>query len=177
MNQAQRKFLIDKIESNVKKTISILEREKPEQPPSLENFFYGLALTGRLEIKSPESIKEYMCKRAMNHSAKSYSETWLGTSQGDLINRANVKIPLREIFVVPKEYDEMWDKYRESEKQIKEKVRALEIECDTLVTRIQLASDKTLEKMISEIDDMGDISLMDTKLKHMISNGSNKALE
>lgn len=44
-----------------------------------------------------------------------------------------------------------------------------------LVTRIQLASDKTLEKMISEVDDMGDVSLMDTKLKSLISG--NKMVE
>jgi len=31
--------------------------------------------------------------------------------------------------------------------------------------RVQLASDKTLQKLINEVDDMGDLSLMDTKLK------------
>lgn len=177
MNQAQRKFLIDKIEANVKKTIEGLRRDKSEQPPSLENYFYGLALTGKLEVKSPESIAKHMAERAMKHTAKSYGESWLGTSHGDIINSAKVKIPIRELFVIPKEYDELWEAYRRQEKEREDKIRQLEIECETLVTRIQLASDKTLEKMISEIDDMGDISLMDTKLKTMISNGTNKLID
>lgn len=177
MNQAQRKFLIDKIESNVKKTIENLRRNKSEQPPTLENYFYGLALTGKLEVKSSESIAKYMAERAMTHTAKSYGESWLGTSHGDIINHAKVKIPIRQLFVIPKEYDDLWEDYRKQEQEREDKIKQLEIECETLVTRIQLASDKTLEKMISEIDDMGDISLMDTKLKTMISNGANKLIE
>lgn len=37
-------------------------------------------------------------------------------------------------------------------------------------------ADKTLKKMISEVDDMGDISLMDTKLKNMIGNSEQKLI-
>ena len=38
---------------------------------------------------------------------------------------------------------------------------------NNLITRIRLASNKTLEKMINEIDDMGEISLFDKKLKQI----------
>jgi hypothetical protein len=107
MNQAQRKFLIDRIEANVKAQIDALNHSDTEQPPSLENYFYGLALSGKLEIQPQEHIKKVMSDRAMKHTAQRYSETWLGTSQGDLINRASVKIPIRDLFVVPKEYDDL----------------------------------------------------------------------
>ncbi len=86
-----------------------------------------------------------------------------------MINKASVKIPIRDLFVIPKEYDELWTDYRKNDEERKQRIRQIQIECDTLVTRIQLASDKTLEKMISEVDDMGDVSLMDTKLKSLIA--------
>ena len=177
MNQAQRKFLIDRIEANVKKQIDALSHSDTEQPPSLENYFYGLALSGKLEIRPQEHIKKVMSERAMKHTAQRYSETWLGTSQGDLINKASVKIPIRDLFVVPKEYDELWNEYRKKDEEKRQRIRQIQIECDTLVTRIQLASDKTLEKMISEVDDMGDVSLMDTKLKSLIAPPENKTIQ
>jgi len=176
MNQAQRKFLIDRIEANVKRQIDALDHSDTEQPPSLENYFYGLALSGKLEIQTQEHIKKVMSERAMKHTAQRYSETWLGTSQGDLINRASVKIPIRDLFVVPKEYDELWNEYRKNDEEKRQRIRQIQIECDTLVTRIQLASDKTLEKMISEVDDIGDVSLMDTKLKSLIAPHENKMI-
>jgi len=95
MNQAQRKFLIEKIEANVKARTEELKNSNIEQPPSLENYFYGLALSGKLEIQPQEHIKKVMSDRAMKHSADRYSETWLGTSQGALIDKAQVKIPMR----------------------------------------------------------------------------------
>lgn len=52
------------------------------------------------------------------------------------------------------------------------------MQSEGLCTRIQLASNKTLEKMIAEVDDMGDISLVDCTLKALMSNtGENKLLE
>jgi hypothetical protein len=177
MNQAQRKFLIDRIEANVKAQIDALNHSDTEQPPSLENYFYGLALSGKLEIQPQEHIKKVMSDRAMKHTAQRYSETWLGTSQGDLINKASVKIQIRDLFVVPKEYDDLWNEYRKNDEEKKQRIRQIRIECDTLVTRIQLASDKTLEKMISEVDDMGDVSLMDTKLKSLIAPQENKFIQ
>lgn len=176
MNQAQRKFLIDRIEDKVKEQIRELNHSEMEQPPSLENYFYGLALSGKLEIQPQEHIKKVMCEKAMKHSAQRYSETWLGTSNGDMINKAMVKIPVRDLFVVPKEYDELWEQYRKNDEEKEARIRQLKIECDTLVTRIQLASDKTLEKMIAEVDDMGDVSLMDTKLKSLIAPQENKMI-
>lgn len=45
-----------------------------------------------------------------------------------------------------------------------------------LCTRIQLASNKTLEKMIAEVDDMGDISLVDCTLKALLSSSPESKL-
>ena len=73
MNQAQRKFLIEKIETNVKARTDELKHSNIEQPPSLENYFYGLALSGKLEIQPQEHIKKVMSDRAMKHSADRYN--------------------------------------------------------------------------------------------------------
>jgi len=178
MNQAQRKFLIDRIEANVKKQIEAIKQSDLEQPPSLENYLYGLALTGKLEIMEQEHIKKVLCERAMKHTARNgYSSgSWLGRDTHASLSR-NAEIKVSDLIVIPDDYTKQWDEYRQSENARQEKIRQIQIECDTLVTRIQLASDKTLEKMISEVDDMGDVSLMDTKLKSLIAPHENKMIQ
>jgi hypothetical protein len=44
-------------------------------------------------------------------------------------------------------------------------MRQLQIQLETLEVRIMVASDKALQKLINEVDDMGDISLIDTRIK------------
>lgn len=170
MNQSQRKFLIDKIESNVKQQIDLMKSETIQQPPSLENYFYGLAISKKLEIMPIEHIKQVVCEKALRHTASSYSETWLGSNRGELIGNASVKLKIKDLFVVPDEYNKMWDDYYASRLELEKKIKKLEAEKNTLILRIHLASDKTLQKMISEIDDIGDISLVDLSLKKLLQN-------
>lgn len=84
--------------------------------------------------------------------------------------KAEATIKIKDIFVIPKDYEALWEEYYKKCEEINKEIQQIQIESDTLVTRIQLASDKTLQKMIAEVDDMGDISLMDTKLKSLISS-------
>lgn len=73
--------------------------------------------------------------------------------------------PIEEFFIVPDEYRKWIEERQKIEVEIQNKINALYLQLETLEIRIMIASDKTLQKLISEVDDMGDISLVDTKIK------------
>lgn len=159
MNQTQRKFLIDKIEKNVKQQIRILEDSIPEKP-SMEVYLLHAVMSDTFDIKSKEEIKELIRQKAKSTKDR---QKWMGSDW----HRTSTQLVFnpRDIFIIPEEYERLFEEWQKKEKEIRDQVYSLRTQADTLVTRIQLASNKTLEKMISEVDDMGDISLMDTKLK------------
>lgn len=177
MNQAQRKFLIDRIEKKVEQKIRELTDTKPEQPPNIENYLYGLALTGKLKLRPQEHILEVVSSMALRHNSDGWSSSWLGGSRGNFAMSQKIVLPVKEVFEIPKEYTDLWDEYKAANAAIDAQITALNQECETLTTRIQLASDKTLERLIAEVDDMGDISLVDNTLKSLIAPAERKLLE
>lgn len=172
MNQTQRKFLIDKIQESVKSKIKAMEDGIPEAP-SINNYLLHAVMSGKFEIRSTEEIRETLLKKALNAKG---NEDWLGNHWG-MANKTLVAFRASEIFVLPAEYQIQADECRAKKNLIGQQVRDLRIQADTLITRIQLASDKTLQAMINEIDDMGNISLMDTKLKGLASGYETALLE
>lgn len=165
MNQSQRNFLIKKIEDTVKSKIKNLEDSKPEYP-CLNNYLLHAVMSGNFELKPNEKIKKILLQKALNAKG---NEDWLGNYWG-MANKSLVAFKADEIFVIPDEYRERAENCKIKQCEIQEQINTLRIQSETLITRIQLASDKTLQKMINEVDDMGDISLIDTKLKYL-ANG------
>jgi len=162
MNQAQRNFLIKKIEETIKAKVKMLEDSKPEYP-SLNNYLLHAVMSGTFELQPNEEIKKILLQKALNAKG---NEDWLGNHWG-MANKSLVAFKAEEIFIVPDEYKERAKVCREKQYELQQQINTLRIQSETLITRIQIASDKTLQKMINEVDDMGDISLIDTKLKYL----------
>ena len=80
-------------------------------------------------------------------------------------SREKLEFDADDLFEIPEEYKIALSKYNTTADEINGKIDTLKTQMETLETRIQLASDKILQTMINEVDDMGDLSLMDTKLK------------
>lgn len=171
MNQTQRKFLINKIEENVKNQIKALDDAIPE-PPSLGIYLLHAVMSGNFEIKSNEQIKEMILQKALNTKER---DDWMGNSWGRA-SKDEIFFKIKEFFVVPEEYTKRWEEYRERRKKLEDEINHLRVQSDSLITRIQLASDKTLQTMINEVDDMGNISLMDTKLR-TLGGGATKLID
>jgi hypothetical protein len=162
MNQTQRSFLIKKIEETANLSIKVLENSKPKFP-SLDNWLLHKVLSNDFEIKSLDEIRDAIKKKAL--SARQGNNKWLGGHWGEA--GTPVVFNVNDIFVLPKEYRDEVDECRKQEVEINEQIMILYVQKDTLITRIQLASDKILQSMISEVDDMGNISLIDTKMKQL----------
>lgn len=161
MNQAQRTFLIKKIEEASKLRVRVMEDAR-EQSPSLAIYILHAVMSGKFEIQNTEKLKEIIRQRALKSTDRD-REKWLGGNWGS--TSSDVHFKLREFFVVPAEWQIRYDEWQIKDEMIQKEIRELKAQTDGLITRIQLASDKTLQTMINEVDDMGNISLMDTKLK------------
>ena len=168
MNQKQREYLIQEITKNKDEQIRELKDSKPEKP-NLENYIIQGLLSGSIIVKSSESLKNYLIDRVKNSTNKS-SLLESGGWRNEYSNE--VKIPTSELFEYPKEYLDRIKIWKEKSLEIDEKIASLNNTSKGLITRIQLASSRTLELMINEVDDMGQISLMDNTLRQITGLGS-----
>lgn len=162
MNSTQRKFLIDKIQEETKKRIGELKKQKLECP-SASNYIFKAILDGTLELQSHEHILNVLKERALRSVE---GKNWLsGDTMGFEAKRA-VKFEHHEdILILPKEFKVEVDRVRDFNKNIDLEIDSLQVSLNGIEMRIQLASDFTLKSLINQVDDMGDIKLIDTTVK------------
>lgn len=162
MNQSQRNFLVEKIEESTKKRIADLKESIPKCP-SLENHLTHAIMSGTFEIKPTEEIKRCIHNKVMGLRKGDYflESHWL--SHGD----ADMKFRPSDIFIIPKEYQEKFDEYEAKKKSVEDAIEKIRSEKEALVMRVKLSSNHILEKLIMEVDDMGEVGLLDTKIKEI----------
>jgi hypothetical protein len=166
MNQAQRNFLIKKIEENLKIQDNALRESEPDCP-NIHNYLLHAVMSGNFQLRTTEELKATILDKALN--AGSRTDNWLAKSAGMFSATKDVHLTVNQLFVIPEEYKIKYDIWKAERDRINQKRVELSAQCNNLIIRIQLASDKTLQTMINEVDDMGNLSLIDTKLK-AISN-------
>lgn len=169
MNQTQRKYLIDKIQAQIKATDEALKSSLPEEP-KMDGYLLRALFDGTLEIRTKKSLMEVLKNRASKSpSSWLIKDSWRSKSD-------RVEFDLSDFFIIPEQYQKDYDVWKAEKERIENSRRTLRLQSEGLCTRIQLASNKTLEKMISEVDDMGDISLVDCTLKALISSSADSKL-
>jgi hypothetical protein len=164
MNNQQRQYLIKKIEASSKIQIEALKNSIP-QPPSLNIYLLHAVMSNNFEIKKTDELKEMIRQMALKATER---EDWMGNHWGSA-SKSGISFAAKDFFIVPAEFQILWDDYQKNKREAEDKIYAIHIQSDSLITRITLASDKTLQTLINEVDDMGNISLMDTKLKLLTS--------
>jgi hypothetical protein len=165
MNAVQRKFLIEKIQAKVKAKISELEKQE-KKPISLSAYMMHLVLSDKFELQPMEHIREAIKLKALNVS-DGRVKNFLGDGDryGDFSTMNKLILKMDDIFVIPEDRAQEIKETNDFNAKLDEQIKELKLQSETIEVRIMLASDKTLQKMINEIDDMGDISLIDTKIK------------
>jgi hypothetical protein len=170
MNSQQRKFLIDKITEKTKIRIKALESEIPKDP-DVEMLWLMQAIEGKLKLRPTEEILGYFHEKAKERAEKDPStrNSWydVDSSMWGAARNVYAKIPISILFESPAGLDELKENYRLKRAEIESQIDELRRQLEMLEIRINLASDKTLQTMINEIDDMGNISLLDTKIKYL----------
>lgn len=164
MNSQQRKFLVDKITKKTKAHIRLLENSKPKRL-DLDVYMLHQVMSSDFEIKSNEELRQLVLEKALKagNSEKS-KEDWLGSAWSSS-NRKGVYFTLDEFFVIPEKYKQMQRDRDEEIKKIEQEIADLYLKLETLEIRIMVASDKVLQQIVNDVDDMGDIGLIDTRIK------------
>lgn len=168
MNSTQRKYLCDKITEKVKAKVKDLESRKVEIP-SIAAYMMHEILSDRFEIKPNDQLRTMVISRAKKGLSNPRPDDFMGDTNSwgshSGNNKNKVVLSFEEFFVLPESYQTALNNAKAINENLRQQIRDLNIQAETLETRIMLASDKTLQTMINEVDDMGDISLVDTKLK------------
>ena len=164
MTSTQRKYLVDKITERIKANIRILASSKPEGI-SLNVYMLHRVMSNDFEIKSNEELKKIVLEKALKAGQeKKVREDWLGNAWG-MANKNNVGFTLKEFFVIPQEYLDMVEQRQIEVDKINAEISALYVQLETMEVRIMLASDKALQNIVNDVDDLGDIRLIDSKIK------------
>lgn len=162
MNQTQRKFLIEKIQSETKKKIEKL-RSKKLAYPSASNYVFKAIMNDSLEIQSPEHILSVLKERALKSKE---GKNWLSDDTMGWEKQRAIKFSeYEDVIVIPEDYKKERERVVSFNKGIDNEIEDLKAYLNGIEMRIQLSSDSTLKKLINEVDDMGDIKLIDTKVK------------
>lgn len=161
MNTAQRKFLLERIQQKAKEKIEELKNGRIAYP-SIDNYIFKAILTDNLELQPNEIILSALKAKAVRAKA---GENWLSEDRMGVYKSNTIRLSIEELIKLPNDYNAELQKVKEHNAKIDKEIALLKIQLDTIEVRVQLASDKILEKLINEVDDMGSLSLIDTKLK------------
>lgn len=161
MNNTQRKFLIERIQQKVKDKIEILKKGLLRYP-SASNYIFKAVMNDKLSIQPTDVIMDAIKTKAMNAIE---GENWLSEERMGYNKERTILLLIEQLIIVPDDFKIEVDRVTKHNKSIEDEISALNVQLDTIEVRIQLASDKTLRNLINEVDDMGSISLIDTKLK------------
>jgi hypothetical protein len=166
MNSTQRKYLVDKIQSTLKTQIRELENSIPKRL-TFNIELLSLVMQGKFEIQPIEKLKASVIKRAMDSSQNDrLTDDWLGNQWGRA-TKGEVVFTLADFFVIPQEFLERQNARDREIREIEEQIRQLRIKSSTLEVRIMVASDSKLKQLINDVDDLGDIKLVDTHIKSL----------
>ena len=130
--------------------------------PSFSNYAFKAILNGTLEIQSKEKILEAIKRKAL---ASKEGTNWLSEDRMGWEKETTIKFNREDIIIAPSDYEKEIKKVKEYNSIIQESIRTLKEQLNTIELRIQLSSDNALKTLINEVSDMGDISLIDTKIK------------
>lgn len=171
MNQKQRDFLIKKIQSNTRDNITRFRLQLQDEP-DVRDYLKGAIVANQIELQSLESIKKWILGAAIDgDDLFDQSGDWRSE-----IREIVVQIPVAVMFVFPEKFNEIHDKWRAERDVIEKQIEDIEARSETLCARILLSSDKVLQTLVDEVDNLGNLSLMETKLQLLGSGSDQKKL-
>jgi hypothetical protein len=164
MNAQQRKFLIEKINKETKQKIEELKSKKIDYP-NANNYLFKAILSDTLKLKSEQHILSVLKARAMDSKD---GKDWLTNEHSGWASRVDVvKIGIVDLIDLPEDFRNKIEEVRLHNNEIQKEIDLLQVQLNSIEMRVQLASDKVLQKLINEVDDMGELSLVNTTLKSL----------
>ncbi len=165
MNQDQRKFLIQRVESTFLKQKKELEKEITVKP-SLNNYLVAAFLDNSIQFNDIDKLKIKMRETVLKYGA---SDKLIEEERGRWDDTKNTKdknlckIIAEDLFIIPEAYLIELKKYEENKKNIEDKITQLEAQKDTILLKIQIGSNQVLDKLITQVDNLADLNIMNSQ--------------
>lgn len=165
MNQDQRKFLIERVNKTFQSQKSKLEANKIEQP-SLNNYLVAAFLDNSIQFNDIEKLKIKMRETVLRFGAsdklvKESRDRW--DSGNACKGKGTCEIIAEDLFIIPESYKVALAEYDAYKKDIQDKVEQLEAQKDTILLKIQIGSNQVLDKLITQVDNLADLNIMNSQ--------------
>ena len=155
MNQHQRKFLLEAVESQFKKERDKLREREPSEP-SMNNYLIAAILDGSFVMRDPALVRESLRTRVMNLGK---TDSLLG-SRGQWGQKDNtVTLPAGLLFELPPAYAAALAEHERAHKAWSDEMEALDASMGAMRIKVQIGSDKALEVLVDQADKLCSMSL------------------
>lgn len=161
MNQDQRKFLLERINKTYEQQARVISNKKPDRP-SLNNYLIAAFLDNSIELASLDALKAKIRARVLKMGAKDVLIKQSSKWDSKIVDNI-VEIEAEDIFILPAAYIKALKEYEEATAQINEELHQLEAHRDTLTLKIQIGSNQILDKLITQVDNLADINIMNSQ--------------
>jgi hypothetical protein len=167
MNQTQRDFLIQQVKNACEQQCKKLQKQMPDKP-SLNNYLIAAFLDKSIKFADIDVLKNKMRKAVIKFGTDDLlvdtnsRSRWNDDDDDD--GQEFVKVDPSDLFIIPKAYTEALAEFNEKKKEIEDKIERLEGVRDTITLKIQIGSAGHLEKIVMQVDNMGDLNLINTQL-------------
>jgi hypothetical protein len=171
MNAEQRKFLVSKVVETFNAQKEALEDSLPEEP-NMNRFLLGAILEGSFKTVPEKQLRQNILNHVqqMGNEPLVTSEYTGWGKRGRNDDKEVIKIPPEVLFVIPPSYQKAMDNYLKKKKEVDDAIAALTSQKDTLVLKIQIGSNQILDKLILQVDSLGDLDLFSNKLTLIATN-------
>ena len=164
MNEKQREFIITKVTQAAERELEMIEDEKKPVEPSLNNYLVSAILTDKLVMQDIASLREKIRKRVItmgpNDTFVKEKDDWNRRKS----NQDTVTLDVADIFVYPEEYVVAKAEYDSKVKAYNKTKNEILARRDSIIVKIKIGSDKVLQKLIEQADNLIDLDLTSTQL-------------
>lgn len=163
MNQHQRKFLLEQIEKIYNTEKNELNKRQPTEP-SLNNYLVAAILDGTAVIRPTEAIRDDIRNRVreMGKSEALVESTGQWGREKECVDY--IKVPALLMFEPPAAYAECKQAYDEALAAWETEKKNLEASINAMRIKVQVGSDKALEALVDQADQICSMSLTASRL-------------
>lgn len=169
MNQDQRKYLINEVDSTLRKQVEELEKQKPVHP-SLNNYLISAFMDNTIEFADLSPLKEKIKERVLKMGREDVlieedsEDNWYsGRRRRSEDKNTYVKLLADEIFVIPESYKKHLKEYQDKVDELNGKIKQIQAQAKTITMKIQIGSPAALNKLVTEVDNLADLSIMNSQ--------------
>ena len=173
MNQDQRKFLVEQVHKTYDEQVRKLKEQIPERP-SLNNYLIAAFLDNTIKFNDIHVLQIKMRNAVLKFGVSDYlikrEEEWRRPCR-DKDDKPVVEVDPNDLFIIPQNYKDALAEYEEIKTRIEKQISDLEATQRTIIMKIQVGSNTAMDKLVMQIDSIGDLNLLNTQL--MLNAGQN----